>query len=163
MDAKDIRKLYAYNSWANARTLASAAVLGPEEFTRHNASSHPSVRDTLVHAMAAELIWLRRWQGDSPKSLLDPSQFPTHESVAARWSEVERDLSAFASGVTDEALARVVAYTNTRGEKWRYPLVHLMQHVVNHSTYHRGQVTTMLRQLGATPAPTDFLLYLDAQ
>ena len=140
--------------------LSAAAALTGEEFTRHNASSHPSVRDTLVHTMAAELIWLRRWQGESPKGLLDPSEFPTHAAVAARWSEVERELSAFVGALTDEDLARVVAYTNTRGEAWRYPLAHMMQHVVNHSTYHRGQVATMLRQLGAPAAPTDFILYV---
>ena len=163
MDAPDIRKLYEFNAWANARTLDAASVLDPEQCTRDLASSHPSVRDTLVHTMAAELIWLRRWQGESPRSLLAPSEFPTHESVRERWAEVGRELSDFARAVTDESLAGVITYTNTRGEVWSYPLGHMMQHVVNHSSYHRGQVTTMLRQLGAPAVATDFLLYLDAQ
>lgn len=48
-----------------------------------------------------------------------------------------------------------------KGEAWQYPLWQMMQHVVNHSSYHRGQVATLLRQLGAEPAPTDFLLFFD--
>jgi len=51
---------------------------------------------------------------------------------------------------------------NTRGETWRYPLTHMMQHLVNHSSYHRGQVSLMLRQLGAEPTPTDLLVFFDA-
>lgn len=56
---------------------------------------------------------------------------------------------------------RRIAYVNTKGERWEYPLGRLMQHVVNHSTYHRGQVTTLLRQLGVKPLATDLLVFHD--
>jgi uncharacterized damage-inducible protein DinB len=55
------------------------------------------------------------------------------------------------------------SYINTKGEEWKYPLEQMMQHVVNHSSYHRGQVTTMLRQLGVEAVPTDFLVFIDVK
>ncbi|HYV42997.1 MAG TPA: DinB family protein [Thermoanaerobaculia bacterium] len=53
------------------------------------------------------------------------------------------------------------SYVNVKGETWPYPLHEMLVHVVNHSTYHRGQVATMLRQLGKTPLSTDYLVLLD--
>ena len=163
LDAKEVRRLYDYNAWANRRVLAAAAALGHEQFTRDLGSSHCSLRDTLVHAMAAEWIYLRRWHGESPRSMLDPAEFPDLAAVRARWEEIERQLSEFIDTVTDDSLTRVIAYTNTRGEVWRYTLADMLRHVVNHSTYHRGQVTTLLRQLGAPAPSTDLLFYVDEE
>jgi uncharacterized damage-inducible protein DinB len=142
--------------------LGVASKLSPEQFTTDLQSSHRSVRDTLAHTLAAEWIWLERWKGTSPKALLTATDFPTPESLRARWGQVETDYTEFFSGLSDEALDRVMAYTNTRGEKWEYPLGSMIQHLMNHSTYHRGQVTTMLRQLGAEVIPVDLLVFMDA-
>ncbi|MGH8005203.1 MAG: DinB family protein, partial [Limisphaerales bacterium] len=117
--------------------------------------------DTLVHIMGAEWIWLERWKGNSPKALLAAAEFPTVSSIRNRWAEVERGQTEFIAGVTGESLKKVIAYTNLKGETYQYPLWQMLQHQVNHSTYHRGQITTMLRQLGAKPVATDFLVYYD--
>jgi uncharacterized damage-inducible protein DinB len=135
--------------------------LTAEEFLRGLGSSYPSVRDTLAHILAAEWIWLMRWKGVSPPSLMDPALFPTLGALRQKWAEVEQAQREFVSGTPDSRLREVISYVNTRGETWRYPLGLMMQHVVNHSSYHRGQVTTMLRQLGKAPASTDLLLFLD--
>jgi uncharacterized damage-inducible protein DinB len=71
-------------------------------------------------------------------------------------AEVEGDLMEFVNKVPQDALEQVILYTNTRGETWRYPLRQLMQHLANHSSYRRGQVTTMLRQLGAEESANRF-------
>ncbi len=86
---------------------------------------------------------------------------PNLNSLRMKWTEVEREQMDFVNGVTDESLESVIDYVTTKGEEWRYPLGQMMQHVVNHSSYHRGQVATLLRQLGAEPAPTDFLIFID--
>ena len=162
MNKNDITYLNEYNKWANARMLDVASKLSPEQFTADLQSSHRSVRDTLAHTLAAEWIWLERWKGTSPKALLTATDFPTPESLRARWGQVERDYTEFFSGLSDEALDRVIGYTNTRGEQWEYALGSMIQHLMNHSTYHRGQVTTMLRQLGAEVTPVDLLVFMDA-
>lgn len=161
MTVDDVRTAYMYNHWANERMLDSVSRLTPEQFTRNLGNSFPSIRDTVVHMLAAEWVWLMRWQGTSPRSMPDSTQLQDVDAIRARWKEVESEQSQLIDGLTNEQLGTVLAYTNTRGEDWKYPLWQVMQHVVNHATYHRGQVTTMLRQVGATPSPTDFLVYFD--
>jgi uncharacterized damage-inducible protein DinB len=163
MNKQDVEYVYEYNRWANARLLDAASKLTPEQYSRDLQSSHRSVRDTLAHILAAEWIWLERWKGVSPNALLIPSEFPTVESLETRWAVVEGAYAEFLNGVTDGSLATVIAYTNTRGEEWAYPLGQMLQHVMNHSSYHRGQVTTMLRQLGAEVSPVDLLVFMDVK
>ena len=163
MNKQDVEYLYEYNRWANARVLDTVSKLTPEQFSRDLQSSHRSVRDTLAHILAAEWIWLERWKGVSPNALLTPSDFPTVESFRTRFAVVEGDYTEFINGVTTGSLATVIAYTNTRGEEWAYPLGQMLQHVMNHSSYHRGQVTTMLRQLGAEVNPVDLLVFMDVK
>jgi uncharacterized damage-inducible protein DinB len=161
MNKKDFQTLYDYNRWGNGRVLDAATKLNAEQYTCDLSNSFRSVRDTLTHILAAEWIWLRRWKGASPKSFYDPADFPTIETLRTKWAEVEREQMEFVNGLTEEALATKITYVNTKGETWTYELWQMMQHLVNHSTYHRGQITTMLRQLGAEPAATDFLLFFD--
>ena len=161
MNADHFRHLYGFNRWANARILDACARLTPEQLLRTIPSSFPSVRDTLAHILAAEWIWLERWKGISPKALLDASSFPTLEVLRERWKTIEREQRAFLESVRDPDLGKILTYVNTKGETWSYLLGRTLQHVANHSTYHRGQVTTMLRQLGAEAPPTDLLVFED--
>jgi len=161
MNKIDMQQLYEYNRWANARVLAAASKLTAVQFTRDLSNSFPSVRDTLVHMVWAEWIWLMRWRGVSPKEVFAPSDFPSVARIKERWCEVESGQLQFIDTLTDASLAVVLAYVNTRDEEWKYPLGHMLQHVVNHSSYHRGQIITMLRQLGADAVGTDFLMFMD--
>jgi uncharacterized damage-inducible protein DinB len=163
MNKEDIQLLYNYNKWANATVLKSVAPLNTEELTRKLGGSFPSIRETLVHIMAAEWIWLRRWKGVSPKALFDSAEFPDLDAIKGKWSEIEAEQMDFVKEVTDDSLKEIVAYVNTKNQPWKYPLGRLMQHLVNHSSYHRGQVANFLRQLGAQPAATDFLIYFDVE
>ena len=163
MNKEDIDQLYSYNKWANLTVLQSVAPLSQEELTRQLGGSFPSVRETLVHILGAEWIWLRRWKGVSPRALFDKAEFPSLDVIKGRWREIETEQMDFVKDLTDEKLKQIVSYVNLKGQTWEYPLGWLMQHLVNHSSYHRGQVANFLRQLGATPAATDFLIYFDVQ
>jgi uncharacterized damage-inducible protein DinB len=161
MDVREIRQLFDYSEWANAQVLDAAARLTAEEFTRDLGNSFPSVRDTLAHMLFAEWVWLRRWKGESPRGWGGTPEFADAASLRAEFDGVARARAELLAGLEDEALTQIVAYTNTKGEEWRYALGQMMRHVVNHSTYHRGQVVTMMRQLGAHAPSTDLLLYED--
>jgi uncharacterized damage-inducible protein DinB len=161
MEVKDIRLLYDFNGWANRRMLECVSNLSSAEFLQDQRSSYRSIRDTLVHMLGAEWIWLQRWMGISPKALLDPAEFPDVGSVSRRWSDVENGRAEYLKNLKEESLPVVVTYVNTRGETWKYPLGHMLVHLVNHSTYHRGQIMTMVRQLGKAAVETDFLEYFD--
>jgi uncharacterized damage-inducible protein DinB len=155
MNRQDILTLLEYNAWANSRSLEVSAALSPEQFVRDLGNSYPSVRDTLAHILGAEWIWLCRWQGESPSKGLSAAEFPTVASLKDRFVAIDRDRRAFLEALPEDRLAQPFAYRDLAGNSYRLPLVFSLQHVVNHGTYHRGQVTTMLRQLGGKPVSTD--------
>jgi len=155
MDRQDILTMYDYNAWANERALGAAGTLSPEQFLRDLGNSFPSVRDTLVHILGAEWIWLRRWQGESLSKGLPAADFPTVASLKDRFAALDRERRAFLDTMSEEHLARPFNYRDLAGNAHSLRLVDSLQHLVNHGTYHRGQITTMLRQLGAKPVGTD--------
>jgi uncharacterized damage-inducible protein DinB len=161
MFLETIRSLYDYNTWANQRILETAAQLTPKELIAKRGASYESVRDTLVHTMSAQWIWLARWKGGSPTAYLDPKQFPDLDSIRRRWDELERETRAFVDALTEGELDRVVSYQNTRGETYAYPLWQMMVHQVNHATQHRSEAAALLTEFGHSPGDLDYLVYID--
>jgi uncharacterized damage-inducible protein DinB len=158
MTPDEVRTLIDYHYWARDRMLDAVSQLHPEQFTRDLGNSFRSVRDTLAHLYAAEWIWLSRWLGKSPTTLPSADRFPDFASVSAALREIEGKVRAFVDGLDASGLERVVEYKSTVGVPGASVVWHMLQHVVNHGTYHRGQVTTMLRQLGATPPKSQDLI-----
>ena len=156
MEADDVRVLVEFNYWAKNRMILAVSELTEEQFLRDLSSSFPSIRDTLVHMMSAERRWLSVWQGISVDPLM-PESFSDVASVTSCWETVEQDVRSFATTLTD--VSRSVSVPRPDGEVAVFPLNQLMQHVVNHSSYHRGQVATLMRQMGTTPAKTDVVSY----
>jgi len=156
-----VRELYTFNRWAHERALAMAQGLSAEDLHRDLSASHGSVAGTLVHTMWAEWIWLRRWMGESPRVVFEAASYPTLGEIRARWDEIWAEQASFLASLTAPRLGEVVAYLNLKGERWAYPLWQQLLHVVNHGTYHRGQVVTLLRQLGKAAVMTDFLAFYD--
>jgi uncharacterized damage-inducible protein DinB len=167
MNKDDIQLLYEYDRWANNRVLRAVSALSVEEFARDLGGSFRSVRDTIVHIIGGEWGWLTYWKEPSPNSafltdlwtrrdaLFDPIAFPDVAAVQLKWVEVEREQVEFVNRVTNESLGRMLPFRTTQ-----ISLARLMQHLANHSTYHRGQVALMMRQLAAKPLATDFHVFL---
>jgi uncharacterized damage-inducible protein DinB len=159
MNIEEFRLLYEFNSWANRRTLEACAALTDEQLTRGLGSSFPSVRDTLAHILGAEWLWLERWHGRLPNALPSAADYPDLEALRARWNEVERDLLDYVVSLSNEDLTRILSIKTTQGVPYSQPLWQMLQHVVNHGSYHRGQIATMLRQLGAKAQATDLIAF----
>ncbi len=167
MTKEDIQLLYEYDRWANNRVLHAVSALSAEQFTHHLRGGFHSVRDTLVHIIGGEWIWLEYWK-EPPHSaapmadlrkrrdaLFNPDAFPNVTAVRSMWVRVEKEQAEFVNRVTNESLERMLPFRTTQ-----IRLAHLMQHLANHSTYHRGQVGMMMRQLDAEPLATDFHVFL---
>ena len=152
MTATDIATLIDYHYWARDRLLDAVDALTPEQLNRDLGSSFKSVRETLVHLYSAEWGWYERWQGRSPTAPLPVDQFPDVASIRDAWRAHERLVRDYIASLGDEGLERVISYTLLSGATGLTPVWQMVQHVVNHASYHRGQITTMLRQLGAAPA-----------
>ena len=148
----DIRTLLDYHYWARDRLLAALDPLTDEQLTRDLGSSFRSIRDTIVHVFAAEWAWHSRWNGVSPTALSQAGEFPDVATLRARWTQLEHQVRAYVEGAGEQGLRRVYDYKSLAGVAGRSALWQMVQHVVNHASYHRGQVTTMLRQIGAAPA-----------
>jgi uncharacterized damage-inducible protein DinB len=151
MDLQDLRTLLDYHYWARDRLLEGVSVLTPEQFTRDMGSSFRSVRDTCAHTYAAEWAWYSRWQGTSPTALLPLDQFPDLTSLRQQWTELETKLRMFLESLGEPGIHKVFEYTLINGQPGATVFWQMLQHVVNHASYHRGQVTTLMRQLGAAP------------
>jgi uncharacterized damage-inducible protein DinB len=163
MKPAEMMSLYEYNAWADRRVLEAASALTKEQFTKQLGSSFSSVRDTLSHIYGGEWVWLERFQGRSPSAFPDDSEFADIVKLKASWAVLEPALLNFVRGLTQEDLDRVMEYKTFKFGVYRNPLWQSMQHLVNHGTYHRGQVTTMLRQLGAQPILTDLMHFYREQ
>jgi uncharacterized damage-inducible protein DinB len=167
MNQEDIQLLYEYDRWANRRVLEAVAALSSEDFTRDLGGSFASVRDAFVHIIAGEWTWLQYWKAPTPgpdflaqlrikrAAKFDPAKQWSLAEVKSSWEEVERSQIEFVAGLTGEQVEKLVPFRKTQVK-----LAHLMQHLANHSTYHRGQISLMMRQLKAAPVATDFHEFL---
>ena len=160
MTVEYVRTLYAYNRWANHRILDRLETVDRDKLTRNLRSSYPSIHDTVLHIVASEWVWMSRWEGISPSGFPDAEGLVDIGSIRSRWSDVESQVASFIDGLTAERLEADLAYRNTQGTAYSQPLGEQMCHVVNHSSYHRGQITTMLRQVEEVPVSTDMIVYL---
>jgi uncharacterized damage-inducible protein DinB len=151
MTLDNLRLLLDYNYWARNRLLDAVAPLGAEQFTRDLGNSFKSVRDTLAHVYFAERVWYMRWHGESPAGMPSADSFTDLASIQRAWADHEAKMRAFVDAMTPSDVDRVIEYRLMNGEPGASPLWQMLQHLINHGSYHRGQVTTMLRQLGAAP------------
>jgi uncharacterized damage-inducible protein DinB len=160
MTFNDLQTLLEYHYWARDRLLDALEPLTAEQFTRDLGSSFKSVRDTVAHIYAAEWAWYERWHGRSPKALLPLDQFADVGAVRAAWQTHEQKMRTYLQSLGEQGITQVIDYTLLSGQAGSTPFWQMLQHVVNHASYHRGQVTTMLRQLGAEPAKSmDLIAY----
>lgn len=159
MNLEEIKTLYEYDKWALERVLDAATALTAEQYDRNLGSSHGGVRGTLVHCFAAYDIWFARWRGESPMTLIKEEDLPTLASLKERWDNFQKNIQHHFNTLTEAALRAPLTYKDTKGNLYTVPLWQQMQHLVNHSTYHRGQVIALLRQLGAKAVGTDLINY----
>jgi uncharacterized damage-inducible protein DinB len=159
LDKSDLGQLLEYTVWANHRVMRAAALLPVADFRRDMGSSHGGIRGTLVHMMGAEHIWLERWKGVSLTRLFDEGEFDDLVAVRDRWTIIEEHRAAWLQSLHDGAAGEVVHYKNLGGRPFEAPLWQLVQHVANHSTYHRGQIVALLRIQGSRGVSTDLVAW----
>ena len=161
MNADMLHELISFNTWANKRVFEVVARLDRDQFTRILGGSYPSVESTLTHLVWVEWTWLERWKGHSPQDVWAPEDFPSATDLASRCRQIQAEQQSFVQSMKADDLQRVIRYTNRLGEEREYALWRMIYHLINHSTYHRGQVTNMLRLLDVKPVATDFLDWWD--
>ena len=164
MNHRHLSELLDYHYWAQERVFDACASLTPEQFTRDLGSSFKSVRDTLSHLYSADRGWYQVWQSGSLTAMPTSDQRSDFDVIRREWSEHETKVRAFLNSLSDADVNRVIEFRTPNGATMGYAIGQMVQHLVNHGSYHRGQLTTMFRLLGAEPASSmDLIRYYREQ
>ena len=137
-----------------ARCSTTSTGRGTACSTRWRSCRFKSVRDTAVHILGAEIAWYKRWHTESLTAPPAAENYPDVAALRAAWAEHEAKMRAFLESLGEAGISRVFDYRLMSGAEGKATYGQSVQHLINHSTYHRGQVLTMLRQLGAQPPKT---------
>ena len=150
----NLQDAWRYHQWATERTLESCEKLSFEELTKDLGGSFPSLRETLVHCLFADGVWFHRVQGlayTKPK----PEDFSSVSDLKAAWQPL---FTSWIGLIDQTDPEKVLQYSALDGQPFKSSFEEIVRHVVNHGSYHRGQVAMMLRLLGHAPIQTDWIV-----
>lgn len=155
-----IRAIYDYNEWANNGLLAACENLTPEQFSQPQGVSWGSIETDLAHVMAAQVNWLSRWRtGANARATTEVQQVSGLANVRRAFDESHAALREYIEGLSDERLARPLAFRDSSGNAYERVLWQLLIHVANHGTYHRGEIAAALTSLGHDPGDLDYVYF----
>lgn len=152
---EQVRTLYRYNEWANARVLEAASRVGDDELTRQRATSIGSIAGSLEHIVGAQEKWLGRLVGDDPSP--NPWVWPAVDAIGSlrlRYHASHERLRAYMRNLTEDELARVIDI-EWQGDTYTYRVWQILLHLANHGTQHRSEVGIALLACGASPGDLD--------
>jgi uncharacterized damage-inducible protein DinB len=148
----------AYNGWMNERIYACCAALSDEERRRDRGAFFGSIHGTLNHILLGDQAWMQRFAGE-PVTMRNPRE-ELHAAFNALWAArraMDERIAAWAAGLSDRVAERAFRFFSvTYGVHRELPTWAAVVHLFNHQTHHRGQLTTLLSQLGIDPGVTDF-------
>jgi uncharacterized damage-inducible protein DinB len=147
-----------YTGWASRKLLDAAKALPAELRDKNLGVSHESILATLAHTFFADSIWYKRMV-DTSAAEPYPKEVPPFDQLDTRWRELLAKWEAWVETLSDAQLEETFHYQGWDGKDHESPRKHILSHVVNHATLHRGQVMAMFRQVGVKPPPTDLLYF----
>ncbi|MBK9255658.1 MAG: DinB family protein [Saprospiraceae bacterium] len=160
MNKEYFLELAKYNQWANNKVIEWAYALTVDQWNQPMVSSFPSIADSVLHIVGVEKVWYDRlMKVENPDWLPFTFKGGKTETLSA-WKNSCSSLIEFVEHLTNDNLNDLTSYKRINGEAFTQPVYEILSHVFNHSTYHRGQLVTLLRQVGFVDVlSTDLLLY----
>jgi uncharacterized damage-inducible protein DinB len=138
--------LAAYNSWADQKAIDWLSLITNEQWEQVNISSFSSIRQTAVHIASAEKIWIDFWTKAADPVYLSANFTGTKNELTGIWKAASKGLETYIKSHPEEDMMRSVSFIYPNGNAGQMPYYQIFAHIVNHSTYHRGQLVTLLRQ-----------------
>jgi uncharacterized damage-inducible protein DinB len=148
-----------FMKWADDTVLTAVSQVPPDKLGQDLGSSFKSLFDTLGHVYRGELVWLKRVQGQPDAKLADIENPADMAALGQAWPELHRKWIDWSRSLSSEGLQEPLIMRTAQGAESQLPLWQAVLHVVNHGSYHRGQVATMLRQSGIKPPGTDLVTF----
>lgn len=165
-----------YNRWMNDRLYAVCASIPDADRRRDRGAFFRSLHGTLNHLLLTDRAWLGRFTGDRAVATsldaagqpiavrgLDHELYADFDVLRRERARTDGDLAAWVATLDDARLAAPLSYRSTDGTTHAHPLWWAVSHLFNHQTHHRGQVTTLVKQLGHEPGVTDLVAMLRAE
>ena len=146
-----ILHLFKYNEWANRRAIASL---------KDPANQNAKAVRALAHLLIAERTWLARMLTNQDTTGFDFWQGTALDECEQLAEEVARGFAEFFDGLTEQKLDAIATYKNSKGVEYQTSYRDILQQVLMHSTYHRGQVAMAVRAEGGTPPYTDYIAFV---
>jgi uncharacterized damage-inducible protein DinB len=145
-----------YNRWMNEKLYAAAAQLSDEQRKQDLGAFFKSVHATLEHIFRADTLWLKRFRGEPVVAATGGGLlFPEFDALCRARAACDQQLTDWAATLTSDWLAAPYAWTSVAGARFAMPGFSVVAQIFNHQTHHRGQVTTLLTQLGVDVGVTD--------
>lgn len=151
MNVAEVKESFAYNAWAHRRVFDALAALSAEQYHRDLKCSFDSIHGTVCHIVWAEQLWLSRWLGKPAPAVAQGKDLPGLAEARARWDALEAERAAFLASFPESRMSDTVTVQTSSGGAFQHSFREMFLHTVDHSSYHRGQIITMLRQLGVKP------------
>ena len=159
--AHSIKDHLEFNLWANRLMAEKIQQVDDELLNREIKSSFPSVTKTVLHLWDTNVIWLSRLRGETSFTRPSASFNGTKYDLLAGLISSTEIINSFIDSKGPDFLSQKLSYKNLKGEPWEDYVLDILFHVVNHGSYHRGQLVTMLRALGVTElVNTDLIRYV---
>jgi uncharacterized damage-inducible protein DinB len=163
-----VRQMAEYNHWMNQKLYEACGKLSDVQLSENRGAFFGSVLGTLNHLVVGDTIWLKRFASAKISALDVMSEIPNPEalnsilfdslpSLQVRREQLDQVLIAFSCQVTEAALQDTITYKSFKGVASSKVFFSLLMHLFNHQTHHRGQVSTLLSQLGIDVGVTDLV------
>jgi uncharacterized damage-inducible protein DinB len=160
IDLPTVRTILRYGDWANEQIVHACSFLSDEQLDRIFAIGRGSLRKTLLHILAGESVWLRRWQGDRETPWPSEDKHATPATIEERFTETIRDRDLFLATLDAGRLMRAVVYRDSKGNLFSASLGDMMLQMCLHSTHHRAQAVNILRRLDISPPELDYMMWV---
>ena len=149
MDKTYFTELAAFNRASTAQVCSWLRQISDEQWQQPRVSSFSSIQDTVLHVVNAENAWLRRLKNE-PVVRLDQTFTGSRQELLDLWEQISGQFGDWLEGFDEAALKMPFSYRRFNGQEYTSRYYQVFAHVVNHATYHRGQLVTLLRQVGFT-------------
>ncbi len=150
MNKKYFIELAQYNIWANNLVISWLEQISDEQWKHNVISSFNSIAETVTHIAGAEKVWADRWQLVENIVFLKPEFSDAKSELIEIWQTASANILHFIEQMNENDFAKTFSFKRLNGEENTLQYAHTFTHVINHSTYHRGQLVTMLRQVDFT-------------
>jgi uncharacterized damage-inducible protein DinB len=151
----DISKLLQYNTWANRLIIEQVETFPLDLFDKHVGGSFGSIKSVMIHLLESDYLWLYRWKGN-PLADIPAWQHTDLAEMKKIWYPIQNEMVELSDKISS---SENIKFITRKGLPFTLPFGEIAVHLSHHGSYHRGQLTNMIRDLGQKPVATDYFLF----